>query len=193
MTRATRLIGPPLVLLLIAVGVLATPGPALACDCPEPPPPQEALSEAAAVFAGEVSEIEVVGDGPPGPWHHARVEVSEVWTGEVHEVEAVRTHADQATCGYEFVEGRAELVYAQIDDEDRLTTNLCSRTTSLESANEDLAALGEGDAPRVGHGPGAEPGQPVGFEAWALVVAGVVVLAVVALLVARRRRRRPAP
>ena len=190
--RAARARLAALATLAAGAALLGIAGPAAACDCPEPPPPQEERERVDAVFAGEVTELDQVGDEPPGPWMDARVEVSEVWKGDIAEVEQVRTHAHGATCGYGFETGRAELIYAVVDDDGQLTTDLCSRTTALDGAEEDLAALGDGSEPRPGSGieEGASAATPV------LPVALTVTIAVVALALLggwrRRRRQRPA-
>ena len=178
-------------LLAVGAALLGLAGPALACDCPEPPPPQEELERVDAVFAGEVTELHQVGDEPPGPWLDARVEVAEVWKGEIAEVEQVRTHAHGATCGYGFESGRVELIYAVVDDNGRLTTDLCSRTTPLDGAEEDLAALGDGSEPRPGSG--IEEGAGAVASALPVALTATIVVVALALLGGWRLRRRQRP
>jgi|GEM_PF-1368678 len=179
-----RLTAASALVLLIAVAALVTfPSPAHACDCPEPPPPEEAIADADAVFAGEVVETRLVGGEHDGDLF-ARIAVEDVWKGEVTETVEVRTAPHTATCGYHFSEGGRELVYAGVDDEGGFTTSLCSRTTPLDSAEEDLAALGEGDAPLAGERGVADA------TTWPWIIAGaaaVVALAVIGAAVIRRR------
>jgi hypothetical protein len=133
------------ILILTALGVVLVPQPALACDCAELPPPDAAMSEADAVFAGEVTETRIVGDELTGDLI-ARIAVSDVWKGDVTETVEVRTATDTAMCGYPFQPNKSYLVYANGGAE-RLRVSLCSRTRPIEQAEEDLAALGMGYVP----------------------------------------------
>lgn len=190
--RATAL----LVSVAVLTALVAAVGgqPALACSCAQPgPSPEQELAAADAVFAGEVVDLVEVGDGPPGPWVHARMEVSQVWAGEVHEVVEVRTHAHGATCGHRFEEGRGELVYASVDDEGRFTTGACDRTGPLDRADEDLAALGAGDDPLAGDRvdvTGSGWGVPAGVVA--ALVAGLLAVGAAGGWALRRKEPGPA-
>jgi len=74
-----------------------------------------------------------------------RFQVDKQWKGVTTDTVPVVTAADSAACGYPFVTGKTYLVYARkLDGEPELQTNLCSRTKPLASAQDDLAALGEG-------------------------------------------------
>lgn len=188
-----RALAAMLVLGLFAVVAVVAPQPALACDCPEPPPPEEERERADAVFVGEV--VSVTGPGPdlapPDRELLAEIAVDQVYAGEVHERVEVRTSADQGLCGYGFEPGRDELVYATVDDDGTLTTNLCDRTTPLDRAEEDLAALGEGEAPLDGAAPGVAAGAAEDGSSGPLVVAGAavaVLLLSLGLWLVRRRR-----
>lgn len=139
-----------LVAVLAATMVLVVDvGPALACSCAPPPPPSEALDEADAVFAGAVVDTRLEGREVDGE-RVASIEVVKVYAGDVTEVVEVSTEATGAMCGYGFEVGTDELIYASQEDDGTYRTHLCSRTTSLERAAEDLEALGEGTAPREG-------------------------------------------
>jgi hypothetical protein len=132
---------------MLAVVVLV-PGVALACSCPEPDSPQVAREQSAAVFAGRVVRIRPVGLLDVGPDRRvvATVEVQQVWKGPVQQRVAVVTERDEALCGYPFARGQEVLVYAQ-EHADQLRTGLCTRTTLLRLADEDLAVLGQGTTP----------------------------------------------
>jgi hypothetical protein len=54
----------------------------------------------------------------------------------------VQTPSDSAMCGFGFEVGKSYLIYADMQ-KGKLSTNLCSRTRTIEEAGEDLAALGE--------------------------------------------------
>jgi hypothetical protein len=171
---------------LLATAAFMTGGaqPALACSCPEPPPPEDALDEADAVFTGEVL---TVGSAPPDR-ASARIDVvfdvSEVWDGDVHERQGVTTESHTSMCGYPFEEGREYLVYARTTGEGVLGADLCSRTTLLDGADEDLSAFGPGRVPLEGADvPGGGLPTPL------LVAAGAAALLAVAAgwVLARRR------
>lgn len=137
------------VLIVAALWVALVPQPALACDCAEPPPPEQAMAEADAVFAGEVAETRIVGDELTGDLI-ARISVDTVWKGDVAETVEVRTATDTAMCGYHFIPGDRDLVYARQAEDGTYSTHLCTRSAPLERADDDLTALGEGAEPRAG-------------------------------------------
>ncbi len=137
----------PLVLfgILVACGTVA-----YACSCAPPPPPKESLEAASAVFSGKVLKIEDAGEFERA----VTLEVKSIWKGVAAKTVTIRTASDGAICGYSFVKGKSYLVYAREikqgegdEAEKLLTTNICSRTTPLEAAEEDLKALGAGTAP----------------------------------------------
>lgn len=177
--------GAVLVALVVAATLVGGGRPAWACSCEPPAPPETAEAEADAVFAGEVTEI----GGRGGATHVARLAVTEVFTGEVGEEAEVLTPQDSAACGYPFEVGREELVYAVVDDEGRMQTNLCDRTAPVADADEDLAVLGEGTAPgSVDRGDTSPP--------WLVPLVAAVLLLTAAAVAARwsqRRARRDRP
>ena len=134
--------------LLAGMAWTAAPSRAHACSCAQPGAPDESLRRAAAVFAGEATDIR-----EPSGWIRASLEpvrvafrVNEIWKGVKGGEAVVRTASAEASCGYEFESGRNYLVYAE-SGPDGLTASLCSRTTELASAEADLAALGPGFVP----------------------------------------------
>ena len=54
----------------------------------------------------------------------------------------IQTPSDSAMCGFGFEVGKSYLIYADMQ-KGKLSTNLCSRTSTIEEAGEDVAALGE--------------------------------------------------
>lgn len=119
---------------------------ARACTCVPNPPPATALAESDAVFAGRIIELSR-GTDPIAPII-AKFEVSRVWKGPVTEIVEVRTPRDSAACGLSFAPGTEWLVYAD-RVEGSLTASLCSRSTQMAYAAEDLAALGPGTPPNA--------------------------------------------
>lgn len=186
-TPPSRLTSLGLTLGLALAAVILVPGTASACSCEEPPPPTEALEDADAVFLGEVVETRVVGDEFDGELI-ARIAVEEIWKGEVTELVDVRTQPESAMCGYHFTAGGRDLIYAQSGDADDYPTGLCTRTAPADTAQEDLAAFGEGREPAAGERL-AEDGPPWLF----LSLAGLAVVVAVGLAVAGLawRRRHP--
>ncbi|HYO14303.1 MAG TPA: hypothetical protein VE685_13995 [Thermoanaerobaculia bacterium] len=111
--------------------------PVFACSCIAPPPPQEAAQQAAAVFTGTVVSVTQVGSQ-----QEVRIRVERVWKGAKCGEITILTPLDEAACGFNFQTGQSYLVYAD-RQQGKLSTNLCTRTTSTSAASEDLAALGE--------------------------------------------------
>ncbi len=147
----------PLLAAAIAAAVFALPAPrARSCSCLPPPPPPRALEQADAVFEGRM-----FAQAPAGNQQiRFEFEVRRVWKGEVPEKVAVLSHEHSATCGRRYETGVTYLVYARRRD-GALHDGLCSRTRTIDKADEDLAALGEGRAPKAGGSDAASGGAPV--------------------------------
>ncbi|HEX8681188.1 MAG TPA: hypothetical protein VF707_02670 [Ardenticatenaceae bacterium] len=202
-------LGRLLVVVMLLATVIAQPQAAFACSCMMPSPPEEALEQAAVVFAGQLVEAEAAPAG--GMVSTADLipytfEVSQVWKGEVHSTITIGSAMSSASCGYEFAVGEEYIVYG-FEGEGVLQTGLCTRTAPLASAEEDLTALGEGEIPSPGNDPilvdpmpvsPNEPEAPVEVDnsnsplnsipPWAWVV-GPVLLAGAVLAVPFMRRR----
>ncbi len=163
---------------VIVVGLLAAPS-AWACSCVRSSP-RQAMAWADAVFVGLV--VETVRDAEDINEGHlfATMEVGKVWKGNVGERVVVRTAPHSALCGFHFDKGKRYLVYAYVNEDGVLSTNICSRTNLLERAEEDLLAL---EVPFLDES-GGRCGGPTNVAA---VQAMMFVFLVVAL-----RRRRPA-
>lgn len=116
------------------------------CECDPTRPVSEELEYSAAVFIGTVERVNVPqwdGTGPiPGSQEYF-FRVSRSWkemkTGSVSVT--IRPLSD---CAYTFLVGKTYLVYAAMEPQSRklLATN-CSRTVSIEEADDDLAELPE--------------------------------------------------
>ena len=146
---------------LLTVQLATGAGRAHACKCGPPPPPLEALDEASAVFTGTVVsfetfsfEAEFESDRTESYWS-VELDVDRVWKGPVASTTFVYVWHGPA-CGYgNFNIGEDFLVYThqrsydEVDD-DTLFVSFCSRTRPLEDADEDLKALGDGQAPEAG-------------------------------------------
>lgn len=104
--------------------------------------PSEGLSSSHAVFSGEVIEVNK-NEATKFGGLEVTVRVKEVWKGPIEAEVKVHTAGSSAACGYNFVKGQTYLVYALNDEADPMRVSLCSRTTLLENAKEDLQFLGK--------------------------------------------------
>lgn len=123
---------------------------AFACSCIMPRPPGEELANATAVFSGTVTaqdERQGLSMRSADPVKVTFV-VAEVWKGDIPAEVSITTARESASCGYNFEDGAEYLVYANGTDADR-KVSLCSRTTLLANADEDLEALGAGSPPKM--------------------------------------------
>lgn len=180
-------------LAVVAFVAAVQPTCVFACTCRRPGPPQEALTNATAVFSGRVTAIRAPADrGGPDPVE-VTFAVTQGWKGADQPTVVVDTPGSSASCGVDFVEGEAYLVYASAS-EGRLQTNLCNRTTQLAMAGEDLAVLGAGSAPSPSTGGSAPTTLPATGNMAALQVqrtaaAGTALLVILLGAVVARRLR----
>lgn len=172
-------------LVATCLGAWLWPSAALACRCAQPPAPTAALEGAEAVFIGRVVGVRRHSDRERA----IDFVVERVFKGTFDETITVLTPMSSAACGRRFEVDVSYLVYAgRLGD--ALHDNLCSRTTALEHAGDDIATLSglpleprdpsepqgrdiapregsAGSAPVKGEGEGeaeAETAQPVGGE-----------------------------
>lgn len=136
--------------LAIVVFLLVSTGVAQACTCAPPPSPAQALSQSDAVFSGRVIKIKRVKskDALADLWGVEVVfAVNTSWKGGRQKTVSVFTASQSAACGYNFSTGMTYLVYADAS-QGKLATSLCSRTSRLKDAREDLKELGTGKVVR---------------------------------------------
>lgn len=165
-----------------------------ACSCAQPGSPSEELEKFSAVFAGTVVSIRHSYD-PDGrsvtrdDRSTIGFEVSAVWKGTVYEDMPITTPPTGGSCGFTFEEGEEYIVYAYDSPyvDGGYTTGICSRTALLEQAQEDIDALGEGNAPQAGTaGPAPEESEDMGVvnrARLAILAVATQILEVVAKLV----------
>jgi hypothetical protein len=139
---------------LLVVGLVALlPDCASACTCGftagQKEMAKEALSDSAAVFSGEVLDVE---QGAPITMFGIRLassrvtlRVSEVWKGPKRETLEVSTPRDGMSCGYPFKEGQEYLVYAY-GKEEPFKVDLCNQTKPLSEAGANLQVLRDGES-----------------------------------------------
>lgn len=126
------------------------PNTSHACSCVESGTVQEELTRSSAVFSGKV--IEIVDKNKNNSIQSSAdpiavvFEVEESWKGMDQTQVVVYTERSSDSCGYEFVLNNEYLVYARENAVD-LNTSICSRTTLLSAADQDMKELGEGEKP----------------------------------------------
>jgi len=183
-----------LLIILTSLMVGSIPNNAYACSCVSPDPPLQSLEGSDAVFLGKVTNTE----GIPGVDKEfagddevmVTFEVSKVWKGPSDETLVIRTALDGSLCGLgrTFMIGEEYLVYASAFEEgSELWAGLCSRTTQISNAQEDLAELN-----RLGGRPPEDPDSTPqsDFEAisptYYYLVLGAVGLVITAIIVIKR-------
>jgi len=108
-----------------------------------PKSPLETLEQADVVFAGRVTSV----SSNPFTWTKTvNFLVSKIWKGTERKYITVTTANHAVSCGADLKLNKEYIVYAY-SIEDTLTTNSCSRTKPLSSAEEDLAGFGQGSLP----------------------------------------------
>lgn len=199
----------------LALVLWALPHAVRACSCMAPPAPAVAVERADAVFEARVESVRALPGGRDGvSVVRYELEVLRVWKGEVSSSAELGTRASGSACERNLAVGKVYVIYAGRDDDGELTDNRCSRTRLASTADEDLAVLGPGDAPRtrppttepsnreppriappapdLGPSPIAGRGCVIDTEVRApLADAGTGLLALVGLAWARRRRSPP--
>jgi len=127
--------------------LLLSPSEALACRCVPPGHPLEEFEKADGVFAGQVINIESIIDHYGDTTKSTKITfwVEEAWKGVTFQTLAITTGPTGGMCGYEFKKGEQYIVYANGDNEQTLSTSICTRTNKLIFAHEDLKELGEGN------------------------------------------------
>lgn len=143
-----------IVLLSLIVGIVTIfmPSNAYACSCVQPSAVEEELGRSDAVFTGRVLKVNDHKSREGYLTKSALFEVNQIWKGRSESQIIIHTGGGGGDCGYPFEKGKEYVVYASLStmygDQEKLVSIICSRTTELTNAQEDLAILGEGTAPR---------------------------------------------
>lgn len=177
-----------LAIMLSIVSIILIPAPpaTVACSCVEPQSTEAELVRSEAVFAGNVLVVKEHKSLSGYMTKSVLFEVSQSWKGVAESQIIIKTGQGDGDCGYSFQEGVEYLVYANSSsmygDEDDLVTIICSRTKDFSTAQEDIAVLGQGDAPikqvnLAGEFNGISP------YVWALAI---VLLGIIAFFIRRR-------
>ena len=69
------------------------------------------------------------------------IQVQNSWKGKLPKTVTVFTGAQTSMCGFPFKKGESYLIYADGEKLKDLSVTLCSRTTSLSDATEDIEML----------------------------------------------------
>ena len=146
---------------LIGALFLLYPEPSYACKCAVAGSPSEELAKSGMVFQGQVVSIIELEAGVGTPTSAGRLsiefDVETVWKGSVAQSMNLMTNRDTASCGVSFEEGATYVIYSEGDS----SVHRCSRTRSLSEATQDLAELGQGQAPTQ-NTTASIPEQPAG-------------------------------
>lgn len=122
-----------------ALALLVFVPDAYPCDCISRQTPLEELKRSDAVFTGTVRDI------ISGEITEYRFSVALKFKGVSGDTKSVSVFVDtRYNCAVFLDKGSEYIVYASKSDrhEGRLVTNICTRTTDIANAKEDLSALG---------------------------------------------------
>lgn len=117
-----------------------------ACSCMRPDSTAMEVEKSDWVFSWEVSDIKNESFQDWFMWESNRKTVtftgikSYKWFEESQEV-IVTTSWDSASCGYNFERWKEYLVYATESEKWNMVVSLCSRTSLLTDANDDISVL----------------------------------------------------
>jgi len=163
-----------------------TPPSVWACSCAKPVSVEEEYNRSVAVFAGEVTRIEVKQKSLKGTKLLVHFNVLQTWKGIEHSSVTVATGIGDGDCGYPFVKGKEYIVYAK-ETLNGLETVVCDRTKEIEHAEEDLGALGEGELPTVQREPFTETKQI--YLIYGLILFGILILGMFFMVRKVKKRR----
>lgn len=130
----------PLIAASVLLTLLVNADPATACSCMSSGPPCQGFFQVDAVFAGMVTTISEVEGSPDLLYDRrlVRLAVERGFRGIEGATAEVLTGMGGGDCGYDFKTGERYLVYADRNQEGRLTTGICSRTRPIAEAADDL-------------------------------------------------------
>lgn len=149
MKNSIRLVAIVTLFVMVWLVGMVSPPAAYACSCAEIPSALQQKDKMDAVFTGKAVVVKEKGlsmlrtsESPV----EVSFEVDKVWKGHVSPRLTISTSLDEASCGVEFNQGNEYLVYAYAS-EGKLKSDLCSGTTLLTNAGNDLVLLGDASIP----------------------------------------------
>lgn len=126
--------------LIVVLLFLCNSNRVAACSCANPGSALEEMKFASAVFVGKVTAITKLKYGK-----QAIFEVQKTWKGPNLSTIVVTTAKDSAACGNNFQVGETWLVFALRERD--FSSNLCSLTSPIDYAQNNLTVLGQGRIP----------------------------------------------
>lgn len=179
--------------ILLVTGLAITAQPVQACSCVMNLDPVSELNRSSAVFSGKVLQIGEERLASGDQLKKALIEVDQIWKGiDQTQMWVYTAYGGEAACGIEFVEGESYLMYTRADEGGRLNASFCSRTTTIQSATDDLQALGTGTAPeREVDLSGQSAASPID-QSLVIIAAGLIIVAIAGggyLLLIKRRTK----
>lgn len=142
---------PILAFILISILLIGSfPSISSACSCAELPSIEEELERSQAVFSGKVVKVRENRSLKGYITKSVLFEVSKIWKGVEQSQIIITTGQGGGDCGFDFKEGQEYLIYANestMYGAKSLVSVICDRTNELDSSQEDLAILGEGQPP----------------------------------------------
>ena len=117
------------------LSVLSISFPAFSCSCAEPPPPCQAIGHSELVFIGTVTQLE----SPVHGFKTASMTIDRAFKGQLKETESL---FDDGMCDGPHLEvGKQYLMYTRRSSGGSIPARGCTRSRSIEYADEDLAYL----------------------------------------------------
>lgn len=149
---------------LVLFALLLSTATAVACSCMGNSAPCQSFWQANAVFSGQVISINIESEGDRygGQRRVVRLLVKEVFRGvSIPEVD-VTTGLGGGDCGFGFQIGKDYLVYAYERETDhKLETGICTRTSPLAKAQQDITYIKSLPAARPGSTISGEIQRPI--------------------------------
>lgn len=102
---------------------------------------ENAQQQAKVIFSGKVIKIL---KGDKSSLVRVKFKVDRVWKNELVQTIIIYTGRGGGDCGFDFQTGESYLVYAYVRKNNSLGASICTRTTEIAYAEEDLKILGAG-------------------------------------------------
>ncbi|WP_090726905.1 hypothetical protein [Paenibacillus sp. PDC88] len=187
-------------LILLGLAHSVMPSTAHACSCAGPVSMEEQLSRKTAIFTGKLISLSRPNQGmimSSAEPVSAQFEVMNVWKGELGTEATVYTATSSESCGYEGFEVDEEYIVFAYGPYDQLKTGLCEGTKQLDTAQEELVALGAGYKPVADASPEKNTSEtPIVHKdrgtssIWSVTLVIIAAMLAVTLLVVLYKRRK---
>ena len=94
---------------------------------------REAYKNSTAVFS---AKILIITEQPEAGNVKVKIRLVKSWKGKIFKTLTITTGLGGGDCGYHFEAGKVYLIYAYQDENNKLNTNICTRTTGIVSNKE---------------------------------------------------------